>query len=120
MITVTFSDAPVAVVCHVAGDLDAFSASSFRTDTAVFSRASKAVVLDLTGVGFVDGTGLAALLGVVRHCHERGLAVRCCARWPVSRALVRVGFGRMAPLAASVDDALASLPSISEGRAVAG
>ena len=105
----TFSHVDGAVVCHLAGDLDAFTASSFRRTTAVLAEQPAPVVIDLTGIGFIDSSGLSALLGAVRRCHERGLPVLCCARRPLSTALHTVGFDRIAPMTASLDEAVACL-----------
>jgi len=70
MLSVTSSHEAGALVCHVVGELDAFTATSFRSETAWLPSRSRAVVIDLSGVGFIDSSGLGALLGLVRRCQE--------------------------------------------------
>jgi anti-sigma B factor antagonist len=99
----------MTTVCRVVGDLDARSVVSFREGTALVARAGDPAVLDLTEVGFIDSVGLGALVGVVRRCHDAQLAVACCARPAVAAALRCVGFDRLAPVAATIEDAVAWL-----------
>lgn len=60
--------------------LDAANSSTFRTESAQHIKAATKVVLDLTGVTFIDSAGLGALLSVMRALGERNGEFRiCCA-----------------------------------------
>jgi anti-sigma B factor antagonist len=60
--------------------LDAANSSTFRTESAQHIKTAKNVVLDLTGVTFIDSAGLGALLSVMRALGERGGEFKiCCA-----------------------------------------
>ena len=95
------------MVCHVTGDLDSFTVPLFRAATTRLAKTPAPVVIDLTEVGFVDTSGLAALIRVVRRCHDCGIGVACCARASVSRALRNVGFDQVAPMAQTLAEAQA-------------
>jgi len=60
--------------------LDAANSSTFRTESAQHIKIATKVVLDLTGVTFIDSAGLGALLSVMRALGERSGEFRiCCA-----------------------------------------
>jgi anti-sigma B factor antagonist len=96
------------VVCLVTGDLDAFGVSSYREVTSSLAADGRAVVIDLSGVGFIDGAGLGALVGTIRRCRDKATSVALCSPRPtVARALASAGLDRIAPMAATVSEALA-------------
>lgn len=57
-----------AVVVGVVGDVDRNTVSELEEQVVAATRADVPLVLDLTGVTFLDSTGLSALV----RCHERG------------------------------------------------
>ena len=120
MIAMTVSRPNRAMVCRVDGDLDAFGVSAYREMTAPLAGdEAHALVIDLSGVGFIDGAGLGALVGTIRRCRDHDKAVAVCSPRPsVARALEAAGFDRLAPMAATVSDALASLRRPLRGRAL--
>lgn len=63
-------------VVTVAGDVDLLTAEKFR-DFACDEIAAhpKSAVIDMTGVGFVDSSGIGALVAIRRHAEALGLSV---------------------------------------------
>jgi anti-sigma B factor antagonist len=61
-------EARAAVVVAVAGDVDMNTVPELEEQLVEATRADVPLVLDLTGVTFLDSTGLSALV----RCYERG------------------------------------------------
>ena len=102
------------VVVSVVGELDVFNASEITAaiEAAVPSEVH-GVVIDLTGVGFLDSTAirkLFALTGRLRERRQRVLVVTPVGS-TVLRTLQLVEFSRAAPLHDSLEEALADLGS---------
>lgn len=94
--------------CRVRGDLDAFTASEFREAAAGLSSHLR-VVIDLSELGFIDSSGLGALVGAIRRIREAdGEVVVCSIRAPVIRLLRRVGLEAVVRLSPSLGEALDS------------
>jgi anti-sigma B factor antagonist len=90
---------------RAAGWLDAFAATQFRQTMASIPDGG-AVVVDLTEVGFIDSVGLGVLVALVRRVRERGSVAGVAApRRAVRRLLRDAGFGRIAVLAESAEEA---------------
>jgi anti-anti-sigma factor len=88
-----------AVVCRVDGTLDSASVAEFRISLSQLPTA-KHVVIDLSGVPFVDSAGFGALIGAIRRIRETGRDVALCAPRPsVRRALRLVGLDRIVNIA---------------------
>jgi len=63
---------PVPVVA-VRGEIDVATAPQLREHLhRVIARGDATVVLDLTGVSFLDSTTLGVLLGALKRCREAG------------------------------------------------
>jgi anti-sigma B factor antagonist len=93
-------------VVHPVGEIDAFNASQFRSAVEPVTSSSR-LVIDLSGVSFVDSAGLGALIGAVRRVHELGGKVAVAGpRPPLARLLRHTGFSRIVPVAATVHDAI--------------
>jgi anti-sigma B factor antagonist len=91
------------------GELDAFTVSRFRQEVAQVAAGSQ-VVIDMSGVPFLDSSGLGALIGAIRRVRELGGEVAvACNRPSVERLLRTTGFDRIVTLAETVEDAAASL-----------
>jgi anti-sigma B factor antagonist len=99
-------------VCRPAGELDAFTVGHFReslTELGVGGR----LLIDLTGVPFLDSAGLGALIGGVRRAREAGGDVAVFgARPAVARLLHTTGFDRVASVADSERDAREALSTV--------
>ncbi len=63
-------------VVRVSGEVDVHSAPRLRDGVAVeLETAPSKVVIDLTNVGFLDSTGLGALVAARTTASERGIAL---------------------------------------------
>lgn len=97
------------VICRPVGELDAFTVSQFRQALADLA-ASKRLVIDMSGIPFVDSAGLGALIGGIRRTRELGGDVAvACDRPTLVRLLRTTGFDRIVTVAETVDEAMASL-----------
>lgn len=98
------------VVSRLDGDLDAANADELR---AVLKRApspDRAIVVDLSGVTFIDSAGLAALIAGTRRFRYAGWPVVVVgARTEVLRLFHTTGFDRVVVLVATRDEALVEL-----------
>ena len=91
------------------GELDAFTVSRFRQEVAQVAAGSQ-VVIDLSGVPFLDSSGLGALIGAIRRVRELGGEVAvACNRPSVERLLRTTGFDRIVTIAETIEGAAASL-----------
>ena len=96
------------VVLTPVGELDAFTVSSFRQEVAQVGGSQ--VVIDMSGVPFLDSSGLGALIGAIRRVRELGGNVAiACNRPSVEHLLRTTGFDRIVTLSETVDEAAASL-----------
>lgn len=100
-----------ATICRPTGELDAFSVAEFREHLAGLAGRA-AVIIDLSGVPFMDSAGLGALIGGIRKIREaEGEVVVVCDRPAVLRLLHTTRFDRMVTVVSLVDDAHAELAS---------
>jgi anti-sigma B factor antagonist len=99
-------------VCRPVGELDAFSVSQFRQALADLAGAGQ-VIIDLSGIPFIDSAGLGALIGGIRHTRESGRDVAvACSRPTLVRLLRSTGFDRIVTVAPSITEAAAALPTV--------
>jgi anti-sigma B factor antagonist len=97
------------LVCRPVGELDAFTVSQFRQALAELAS-SKRLVIDMSGIPFVDSAGLGALIGGIRRTRELGGDVAvACDRPTLVRLLRTTGFDRIVSVTETVDDAVAAL-----------
>lgn len=88
-------------VFHLQGELDAVTAAELRLELAG-GVGRPTVLLDMTGVDFIDSIGLGALLGAIRRIHEGNGAVAIAGPGPgVHQVLRAAGVDRLAFLASS-------------------
>lgn len=98
-----------ATICRPVGELDAFSVADFREHLGSLAG-DAAVIIDLSGVPFMDSAGLGALIGGIRKIREAsGEVVVVCDRPAVLRLLHTTRFDRMVTVVAVVDEAHAEL-----------
>lgn len=96
-------------ICRPVGELDAFTVSQFRQALAELASSS-CLVIDLSGVPFVDSAGLGALIGGIRRVRELGGDVAvACPRPTLTRLLRTTGFDRIVTVTAALDEAVAAL-----------
>ena len=97
------------VVCRPVGELDAFTVGHFRESLSELGGGER-VLIDLSGVPFLDSAGLGALIGGVRRAREGGGDVAVYgARPAVARLLHTTGFDRVASVSESEQDAAKAL-----------
>ena len=108
MLDVDTADVEKTTVCIARGELDALSASTFR---AAFPRClgRPSLLIDLTGVRFIDSAGLTVLVGLVRRARDQAGEVAVCARGGLRRVLLEAGLGGVVSLSETTETALAKL-----------
>jgi anti-anti-sigma factor len=100
------------VVARVTGELDIAGASSTGESISEAVPSSvRALVVDFSGLEFIDSSGIAMLFGLARRLGSRRQELRVVARRgePVARVLEIVEFDRAAPIHETLDEALAEL-----------
>ena len=91
------------------GQLDALSVAVFRCVLADIAT-PEALVIDLSGLVFIDSVGLGALVGGVRRAQEGGTRVAvACTRPALTQILRDSGLGTIVTLADSLEAATADL-----------
>lgn len=101
-----------SLVARVSGDLDLAVADDLRTalDCAMGDSGTRYLVLDLSGVGFIDSSGLGVILGRYRRLLQEGGKVVLVGLAPtVKRVLELSGLLRIMREYSSAEDALAGL-----------
>ncbi len=110
MTPVTTAPAPGfdATVVTVRGDLDLLNAAFLREAGVRLAEAHRwNLVVDLSGVPFIDSTGLGVLVGILKRvrAHDGRVAVAGCNAY-VASALRVTGLNRLLNPAPTVTDAL--------------
>ena len=96
-------------ICRPVGELDAFTVSQFRQSLAEMASSHR-LLIDMSGVPFVDSAGLGALIGGIRRVRELGGDVAvACDRPTLVRLLRTTGFDRIVTVAETIQEAVASL-----------
>jgi anti-sigma B factor antagonist len=98
-----------SVILRVVGEIHATTAPEFseRLNTAI-AQGRTGVVLDLTGVEFIDSTGLSVLLnGLRRVTRVRGAMVLACANPTVLRLFEITKLDSTFDIVADCDEAIA-------------
>ncbi|GJM39457.1 MAG: hypothetical protein DHS20C19_28240 [Acidimicrobiales bacterium] len=103
------SDDGVQVDLAPEGELDAYSVAQFREAFAELAD-EKRVVVNLSGVQFMDSAGLGALIGGIRRIREaEGRVVIFSDREAITKLLHTTGFDRIVPVKDVYADAIAAL-----------
>jgi len=100
------------LVLRLSGELDVYTADTFRqkADQAMRVSGTRAVVLVLRQLAFLDSTGLGAILGRYRWLQERGGRMALAgASGRVKTVLEVSGVSRLIPLFDSERKAVAAL-----------
>lgn len=96
-------------VCSPSGELDAYTVGAFRESLGELAG-HKRVLIDLSGVPFMDSAGLGALIGGIRRAREaEGDVAVVCDRPALSRLLHTTGFDRIVPVTESIEEAIEAL-----------
>jgi anti-sigma B factor antagonist len=101
-------------VCRPVGELDAYTVGQFREKLAELAASSR-LLIDLSGVPFMDSAGLGALIGGIRRAREQGGDVAvACSRPTLTRLLHTTGFDRIVPVTETVESAAEALLATEE------
>lgn len=86
-----------AALVSLAGDLDSLSIPVLQQALdAIYAEACHDIRLELGALEFIDSSGLGALVGAWRYCHERGgTVIACNPRAPVRRLMDMTGIAPM-------------------------
>ena len=95
-------------VVEIAGEIDVYTAPQLRSQLLDASAAGNAdLVLDMTGVTFLDSTGLGILVGARRRAVEAGGDLRLVVAHSAVLKIFRItGLDRVFTIEASLDRAL--------------
>jgi anti-sigma B factor antagonist len=112
LVQLEIEDRGEVVIASVSGELDLAGAPS--TGNAIgeaVPTAARALVVDFTGLEFIDSSGIAMLFNLARRLGSRRqeLHVVAVGGTPVARVLEIVEFDRAAPVHATRDAALAQV-----------
>lgn len=100
------------VVARVTGELDIAGApSTGESIHDAVPASARGLVVDMSGLDFIDSSGIAMLFGLSRRLTSRRQELRVVARdgTPVRRVLQIVEFERAAPVHDTLDEALGEL-----------
>ncbi len=105
------------VVCRLQGPLEWGTAGSLRGAMGLLGSVPR-LVIDLSEVPFIDSAGVTALVAGVRRVRDNGGEVVACSGRRVNRVLETIGFDRVVPVVATVEEAarLMGAPSALYGR----
>jgi anti-sigma B factor antagonist len=103
-------------VCSPVGEMEAFTVAGFRQALAELAGCDR-LVIDMSGVTFVDSAGLGALVGWIRRVRELGGEVAVtCGRATILHLLHSTGFDRIVVVTETIDEAARSLSGAAEGE----
>ncbi len=95
------------VLVSVTGEVDLFTAPGLEVDLAnALDDFDGDVIIDLSGVEFIDSTGLRVLIGIHNRLRDTPrAAVLVVATKPVARVLTITGLDRVFSISRSLDEA---------------
>lgn len=98
------------VLSYKSNRLDAASATSFKEQvSAAIDRHETNTIVDLTGVEFMDSSGLGAIVGAMKYLGNRGaLSVVGCSE-AVDRVFRMTRMDRVIKIGSSVDDLMSAV-----------
>ena len=109
MLDIQTEQADGYTICRPVGELDALTVSQFRQALAELASNHR-LLIDMSGVPFVDSAGLGALIGGIRRARELGGDVAvACSRPTLTRLLRTTGFDRIVTVVETVEEAAAAL-----------
>jgi anti-anti-sigma factor len=109
MLKVEIVPSDSAVICVLKGNLDATTVTTFRGAVAL-CLGEPGLVIDLSGVEFIDGAGLTALVGSVRRAQDQRTPVAVVVPMGTLRKVLDdAGFDLLINTSKTVDTALAEI-----------
>jgi anti-sigma B factor antagonist len=95
-------------VVSVQGELDLYTAPQLReTVLGLDAGSAPHIAIDLSDVGFIDSSGLGAIIACLKHVREQDgqLALVTPAASPLTKLLALTGLDAAVPTVASIEDA---------------
>ncbi len=108
----TFHKTPWFLAARVTGDLDLSTAGEFKekVDSEIRKTGLLNLILNLKGVGFIDSTGIAAILGRYKNISALGgKMVLIDVPERISSMLDLAGMGSLIPRFGGLEEALAAM-----------
>jgi anti-sigma B factor antagonist len=97
-------------VVEVSGEVDVYAAPELRDRLTEILADGRSVVVDLTEVGFLDSTGLGALVSARTAAAERGASLPLvCTHERILKLFAITGLDGVFTIHASVDEAVAAV-----------
>jgi anti-anti-sigma factor len=112
LISVEIQERGDIVVVTLAGELDiSVAVPTGRRIAEAVPSSARGVVVDMTGLDFMDSSGVSMLFSLARQVgsHRQELRIVAPPGRPVSRVLEIVEFGRAAPVHAELEEAVAQV-----------
>ncbi len=102
---ITVAEQSGVTVLHARGELDVASAPKLKTEIAeLMAAGSRALVVDLSEVGFVDSSGLGVLIGAHNELQQLGGDIRVVVQPQVRRILELTRLDDVFTIVAAPDD----------------
>jgi anti-sigma B factor antagonist len=109
LLDVQIHDRPGYTVVRISGEIDSYTVPTVRECFGLLAD-ERRLVVDLSGVAFIDSAGVGALVGGVRRVREQGGdAALACGRSSIARVLRTIGLDQVVYLAGSIGEAAANL-----------
>jgi anti-sigma B factor antagonist len=109
-LTLTHRDHGSAVVLAVAGEIDVYTSPALRDRIGALLRPDEQLIVDLSGVGFLDSTGLGVLVAGLNRSRELGAGMSLVCRNDRILTLFRItGLDQVFTTHATTEDALGAV-----------
>jgi anti-sigma B factor antagonist len=97
------------IVIEVGGEVELHSAQQLRDELVQACKAEQPrIVVDLSGVSFIDSSGLGVLVGALKRVRERGMLSLACPQQRVRRVFEITGLTQVFPIYSRVEEAVAA------------
>jgi anti-sigma B factor antagonist len=107
------------LVLHLEGELDTYNCGQLRSGVVEqVEQGHNQIIVDMSGVEYIDSTGLGSLVGGLKRVSERGGAMRIVCNNPqILKVFEITGLNKVFAIYRTRDEAIASVQS--EGAAAA-
>jgi anti-sigma B factor antagonist len=100
----------VTVIRPMESRIDAARAPDFKAEViCLIEEGRQAIVLDLSGVDFIDSSGLGALVGCLKRLGQRGDLALAGAKKPVEKVLALTRMDKVFRIFKTTDEAVSTL-----------
>jgi len=109
-LTVRVRREPGYAVVTVTGEIDIATVAMVRESLNTLAESGLPVIADLDQVGFMDASGLGAIVGASRRAAAHGASLHVVCDGRTRRLFQLAGLDRQVPLARTMGEALRGLP----------